>query len=308
MARWPDGRYEIAPGAAIPPRVAKVRIKYAPHAVKTDWRDGPLTAAEEAFVEQNASRYLVVDPAAGKALAAMNLSEKEARFVRHLAGKPLQVREALSISTLFRSPTRKLVCNLVESGMFALHETNPLGVSAIPLEELRSYSEKLERENDFDVLAAHPSSTERDIAERYRARRVEFEDSRFPSALAENLAALHTIRARIDRAYEVLRNAERRRDYRRTVYSADQLDNFFELQLRKAEVVLKMRCDPEAALEVAQSALELKPGEPEATILAAAALHQLGRSGEARRALGALKAVPTRLKAELEAVTRKIIG
>jgi predicted Zn-dependent protease len=92
------------------------------------------------------------------------------------------------------------------------------------------------------------------------------------------------------------------------VFSADQIDNFFELQLRKAEVVLKMRCDPQAALEVAESALELKPAEPEATILAASALLQLGRRGDAKRALGTLKAIPNRLKRSFDEVTRKLIG
>jgi len=308
VAGWPDGRYQIAPGAAIPPHVAKVRIKYEPHAAKTDWREGQVTEAEERFIEQNASRYLVVDPAAGRKLSAMKLSEKEAHFVRHLASKPLQIREALSMSTLYRSPTRKLVCNLVESGLFSLHETNPLGVSAIPLEELRQYADRLTRENDYDVLAAHPSSTEQEIAERYKSRRAEFDDARFPTAVEEHLAALLAIRARIDKAFECLRDAERRREYRRTVYSADQIDNFFELQLRKAEVVLKMRCDPEAALEVAQSALELKPGEPEATILAATALLQLGRRGDAKRAIGAMRAIPSSLKRSYDELTRKLIG
>jgi hypothetical protein len=306
VAQWPDGRYEIAPGAAIPPRVAKVRIKYEPHAAKTDWREGQVTAAEQAFIERNAARYLVVDPAAGKKLAAMKLSEKEARFVRHLASKPQQIREALSISPLYRSPTRRLVYNLVESGLFSLHETNPHGVSAIPLEELRAYADRLGRENDYDVLAAHPSSTEREIAARYRSRRAEFDDARFPSASEEHLATLQAIRARIDRAYDGLKDAERRREYRKTVFSADQLDNFFELQLRKAEVVLRMRCDAPAALEVAESALELKPGEPEATILAATALLQLGRRGDAKRAIGTLRAVPTRLKRSFEELVRKL--
>ncbi|MCK9459409.1 MAG: tetratricopeptide repeat protein [Proteobacteria bacterium] len=310
VSAWPDGTYGIAPGAPVPPRVAKVRIGAgAPAAqVKADWREGPLTAAEEEFIERNASRYLVVNPSAGRQLATMGLGEKEARFVRHLAGKPLQVREALSISTLYRSPTRKLIVGLVESGAFSLHDTNPLGVSAIPVEELIPYAERLERENDFDVLAAHPSSTAGEIAARHESRRAEFDDARFPSAAAEHLAALRALRARVDRAYERLKDPERRREYRRSVYSADQLDYFFELQLRKAEVVLKMRCDAQAALEVAESALELKPGEPEATILAATALLQLGRRADAKRAVQALKAIPARLKPGMDELARKLIG
>ena len=311
VAGWPDGRYMIAPGAAIPPRVAKVRIKYEPRTAKTvkaGLREGQLTEAEAQFIEQNASRYLVVDPAAGKKLLAMGLSQSEAHYVRHLASKPLQIREALAMSTLYRSQTRKLIYNLVESGLFSLHETNPVGVSAIPLDELRAYADRLERENDYDVLAAHPSSTEREIAERYKSRRAEFDDALFPSAAEEHLAALQAIRARTDRAYDRLKDAERRREYRKTVYSQDQLDNFFELQLRKAEVVLKMRCDAQAALDVAQSALELKPGEPEAAILAATALLQLGRRGDAKRAIGAVKGVPARLKGSFDELLRKIAG
>jgi len=296
----------MARGAPVPPRVAKVRLKYEPHAAKASWREGPLTAEEEAFIERNASRYLVVDPSAGRTLAALGLGEKEVRFVRHLAQNPLQIREALAISTLYRSPTRKLVCALVESGVFALHETSPVGAAAVPVEELRAYCDRLVRENDFNVLAAHPSSTEAEIAARHRTRRAEFDDARFPSARPEHLATLREIRARIDQAYERLKDAPSRREYRLTVYSQDQLDNFFELQVRKAEVVLKMRCDAAAALEVAESALELKPGEAEATLIAAAALLQLGRRAEAKRALASIKALPARLRKERDELAARV--
>jgi len=67
-----------------------------------------------------------------------------------------------------------------------------------------------------------------------------------------------------------------------------------------------MRCDAAGALEVAESALELKPGEPEATILAADALLQLGRRADAKRALASIKIVPARLRKERDALAAKI--
>ena len=59
-----------------------------------------------------ASRYMVIDPSAGRTLIRMGLTSKEARLVRNIAKKPMQVREALSISSLYRSLSRKLIFHL----------------------------------------------------------------------------------------------------------------------------------------------------------------------------------------------------
>jgi hypothetical protein len=306
LARGDGGIARIAAGVPVPAGVAKVRIDLEARAASGEWRDGPLTAQEEAFIEGNASRYLVINAGAGRALAAMGLGEKEARFVRHLAASPRQVREALAISTLYRSPTRKLLCALVEGGVFALHDTSPEGAAEVPIEELAAYAERLARDNHFNVLAAHPSSTAREIEERYKVRRAQFDDARFPHAEAQHRASLTAIRARFDKAIAVLKDAESRREYRKSVFDAEQLDNFFALQLNKAEVVLKMRCDAAAALEIAESALELKPGEPEATIIAATALVRLNRRADAKRLLAAVKIVPARLKAEMDGLRQSL--
>jgi len=275
---------------------------------KAGWRDAHLTVEENRFIDANLSRYLVVDLDAGRPLAGLGLTQKEARYVKNVAAKPMQLREALSISNLYRSLTRKLMFQLIDRRVFKIHETNPEGTAPVPLSELIPYLKRIERENHFDVLTAHATSTREEIEARYRQRLAQFDPSLYPRALEVHLDALEGIRARMTAAWEVLGDPRKRHEHRAAVYDRDQLAMFFDLQLRKTEMALRMRRDPATAIQLAESALEIRPSSPEARLLLATALAELGRVQEARRHLGMIAAAPQAIQAELAELKRRLGG
>lgn len=302
---WTEGTYSMSPGAPFPPKIARVRLK-ALHRPKINWRDAHLTPQQTERLKAVASRYMVVSPDAGRALVQMGLTSKEARLVKNIARKPMQVREALSISTLYRSLSRKLMFHLIDRDIFILHETNPEGNAPIPLEELESFGKLMERDNHFNVLSAHATSTQAEIHARYLKRLAQFDPSLYPSARQKHLEALSAIRSRIEQAWEGLREVDERRRYRSVVYGKDQLEMFYDLQIKKAEMSLRMRQNAADALELATSALELKPQSADARLILAGALAALGKTAEARRQLASIKGVSSRLASELESLRRTL--
>jgi len=303
---WTDGTFSINPGAPIPPKVARIRLK-ALHRPKVNWREVHLTPEQSERLDALASRYMVIDPNAGRTLIRMGLTSKEARLVKNIAKKPMQVREALSISTLFRSLSRKLVFHLIDQEIFTLHETNPEGNAPIPLNDIVSFSKLIERDNDFNVLTAHASSVGEEIEARYRKRLEQFDPSLYPSARPEHLEALEIIRERLDRAWENLKDPTRRGEYRRTIYGKDQLEMFYDLQMKKAEMSLRMRQNSKDAALLARSALEVKPNDPNALLILASSLAAMGQTSDARKILQSIRSVSPRLASEL-AELKKALG
>jgi DnaJ-class molecular chaperone len=164
----------------------------------------------------------------------------------------------------------------------------------------------MQKDNHFNVIAAHPVSTEREIKHRYERRCAEFDPSLYPNADPQHLDTLAKIRARLTRAYEVLGDREQRQHYRRQICSDDQLMTFVDLQVRKAEVALRMREQFEEAIDLAASALDIDAGSVAARLLLAGALAGAGRTREAREQLRAIGAVPPSLRHDYEELRRKL--
>ncbi|MDD5307186.1 MAG: tetratricopeptide repeat protein [Deltaproteobacteria bacterium] len=298
---WRDGSYTVTPGDPVPPRLPKVSLA-APTGVSANWRKSSLTEEQEAFLEKMGPYYMVATPAALQLVATMGLDPKEAHWVKNVLEKPIQVRRAQTISTLFRTVTRKILSALVTSTVVKLVETNPDGVTPVPLEELAPFASRIEVDNHFNVITAHPVSTLEEIKTRYRNRLAEFDPSLYPQADDVHKDALKRIRQRFDKAWEVLSDEQTRREYRNSMYGQDQLESFVDLQLRKAEVALHLRQNPDVALPLAESAMDVLPENAHAHIVLAGCLHRLGRVKEARAHLAAVRAVPPSLKKQYDAI------
>jgi hypothetical protein len=266
------------------------------------WRDRELDEAEALVLEQSRPRYMVASPRAGQIIASFGLGDREQRLVDHLLGTPTQVSRAMAISSAFRSVTRRLIVRLITSGAFDLHETNPEGDTPHDLEDLEPCARRMANDNYFDLLTAHAISSPVEIRERYEKRRHEFDPTRYPGATEEQRRALDDIRAHLDRAFAVLFDKEKRRAYRRQVCGPDQIQNFLDLQLRKAEVALKMRDDPRDALALAESVLDIEPAEITGRLLKAGSLARLGHVAEARALLSSIGSVPQRMANDLKEI------
>jgi hypothetical protein len=298
---WRDGAYTVTPGEPVPPRLPKVSLG-APTGVSANWRKAPLSEEQEAYIEKVGSLYMVATPAALQLVATMGLEPKEAQWVKNVLEKPIQVRKAQTISTLFRTVTRKILNVLITSSAIKLMETNPDGVTPVELEELAPFASRIEVDNHFNVITAHPVSTVNEIKTRYESRLADFDPRLYPQADPTQQMALARIKRRFDKAWEVLGDEQTRREYRNTTYGRDQLEGFVDLQLRKAEVALHLRMQPNVALPLAESALDVFPENTHARIVLAGCLFKLGRVREARALLAQVKAVPPSLKKQYDAL------
>jgi hypothetical protein len=280
---WPEGSYTIAPGAPFPEKTARCRLKFitSGSSKTTAWRKGHLTEERNQFFSDKRYMYMVPTKRAAKLAARMGLDDSEKRYIKNvLEAAPLQLSKAMSISTLLKASTRKILLYLIENGGFELCETNPEEEPPIPLDDLESYRRKLDYENYFNILNAHAVSIVEEIRERYERRMREFENKRYPDAEPQHLAILAQIREHIEKAWSILKDETSRQEYRRKVYTQFQLDNFFQLQMEKAEAALSLRKNPREALPIAQSAWDLRPGHVLVKNILKECLTALGRKSE----------------------------
>ena len=304
-AGWKDGSYAMAAGMPFPKGLEQLRL-LLPRVRRTNWREARLDEEQAAELEAKRPKYLVASPTMAQVVAGLRLTDKEAKFVEHVAEKPIQLHQAFAISTLLRSVTKTLLYQLISGGGFELHDVSPEGITPYELGELDARCRLMEKDNHFNVLTAHPVSTEREIKGRYERRLAEFDPSLYPGAEPAHLKTLAAIRKRLDEAYEVLSDKLQRQQYRRQVCGRDQLMTFVDLQVRKAEVALKMRQQLPEALELAMSALDIDPGSAAARLVLVGALAGLGRTREAREQLRGIASVPSSMRKELEALRSKL--
>jgi hypothetical protein len=79
-----------------------------------------------------------------------------------------------------------------------------------------------------------------------------------------------------------------------------------DLQVRKAEVALKMRGEHAQAIELATSALDIDSGSAAARLILVEALAGSGRTREARDQLRGVGTVPPSLRKDYEMLKRKL--
>ncbi len=299
ICEWQSGTYSQSPGTSVPPNIARCRMR-ALHKTRVSWRDVNLDEKQMEYLKRNLSRYVSATPFAAQVVSSLGFGDKEARYVEHLIEKPMQLKEAMTISTLFRSLTRKVLFQLLDRGALELHETNPDGSAPIPLDGLEPFCRLFEQDNNFNVLTIHATSTQEEIEARHKNRLSQFAAARYTRARPEHLQTLEQIRQRLERAWKIMKDPDKRREYRNTIYGDHQLGTFFDLQLQKADFSFRMRRDYKDAMVHAESALELNPQSGEARFLLAGALAGLGRTSDARKHLAQIKSVPKNLSAELQ--------
>ena len=226
------------------------------------WREERLTRDEEQFLVEHQSRYIAVDREKAQELHALDLNNKEKEWVRHIIEKPVQVSFAFSISPLFRVTSQRLMHQLIARGVFVLHEFNPQGSAAIPLEKLSAHLTQLKLANPYQVLSAHATSTEAEIERYFQRALATFDLNNFTQADKEQRQTIIDIQNVIQGARDELMQPERRRVRRAELWDATQLETFFDIQLKKAEIALELRRDGALALQLSLSALELRPNHP----------------------------------------------
>ncbi|MBN2802814.1 MAG: AsnC family protein [Deltaproteobacteria bacterium] len=226
------------------------------------WREIPLTEDQKNELHDKMSLYMSVNSSAGKELASMGLTGAEKEFVKSFINEPVLVRYVMSISSLGHATSRRLIYWLLKKNIFTLTNFNPEGSADIPNDELVNYLAHLKHKNEFDILSVHAVTIEKDIKKRIAASLETFSFNSYKDLTSEQERALHEIKELIEDAGKKLLNPKLRRDIREKVWNNFQLNNFYNIQIKKASIALQMRMDYNAAIDLAQSCLEVKPGDP----------------------------------------------
>ncbi len=280
---WSEGTYQIKPNTPFPKEIARCHLHLLAKRPSV-WRKGRLTDDQMQFLSDNNTQYMVPKEDFKRIVGEMRFDEKETRFVNNmLKGAPVQISRAVTFAPFFRAKAYKILFLLIQRGAFELHRTNPDGDSPLPLNDLEPYRKFLAVSTHFDVIGAHAVSIEDDIKSRYKQRLRQFDPKRYKDAGPDHLATLEAILKRIEKAWEVLGHEESRREYRKQICSPFQLENYFRLQLEKAQAALHLRSDPKEAIPLAISAWDLKPGHIVVRNILATSFKSLARHSEARQ-------------------------
>ncbi|MCP4680613.1 MAG: hypothetical protein GY854_35045 [Deltaproteobacteria bacterium] len=278
---WIDGTYTVSPGTPFPANVPRLRLKLGT-GKSVEWNTEKLTTEQVEYLSSIKAKYLAASENVVQITATLKLGDREKRYIKHLLEDlPMQISHAMTISSLPKATTRKIIFFLIQEGAFDLYDSNPEGEAPVPLDELESIRKQLEIDDHFTALGTHAVSIEEEIRKRYEKRIREFDPKRYREAEPIHIEVLRAIQGRIELAWNVLGNDEGRREYRKTIFTKFQLDNFFNLQLEKAEAAIKLRQNASEALPLAQSAWDIKPGHIAAGSIITQALKALGRGGEA---------------------------
>lgn len=255
---WRDGGYELGEPNRFPTEAPRYDLGLANLVLKA-WREAPFDDARRRFFEEHRNWYLVPGALSDEALGRMRLNPKEERLLQSVREQARRVRDVMEITPLFIAETYRFMDGLLAMGLAELSEKNPTETGPVDIRDLPGLFETMKEGNFFERLSAHPVSTDQDIEEA-RTRMLSRLDPRYYSNLRpETRARLEQMTAMIEEAYEQLRDATRRKQYRNAQYDRGRLEYFADIQFRKGEIFLFWRDDPQAALEILESAFEMCP-------------------------------------------------
>ena len=123
----------------------------------------------------------------------------------------------------------------------------------------------MSHQHRFKILDAHESLTTEELEERYQNRREGFDpDNRRYKPMPEDIRNLaREICQVIDEAWQFLRDEPRRIEYRRGIFGESNLALEADVQFKKGDVLLFWKREPEGAIPLYMSAIDLYPKNPD---------------------------------------------
>jgi curved DNA-binding protein CbpA len=190
------------------------------------------------------------------------LTEKEQRLWEILVERPRRLRDFMELTTMFKKDTYKFILLLLTGGFAELGKTPPAVDGPIDLRNLDEAYETIMESHYFDVLTVHPVSDFADIKNSYERLIPKFDPAAYRQLNEGQKTKILKMRDKVQKAWEVLRSDDSRRDYRRETFSDYQLRQYAQLQYQKAEIYLWWRHDPTTARVYFGSSMDLDPNNP----------------------------------------------
>ena len=128
--------------------------------------------------------------------------------------------------------------------------------------ELELTWRKWEAMDYFDILDAHYTASPKELEKCLTVQRKRFDPESAPPEATKLVALLKTMTAKVEEAYEHLKEPERFRAYRRQHVHRGKLTSASLLQFQKGEIALFWKREYADAIKLFQSAVEMDPKEP----------------------------------------------
>ena len=184
----------------------------------------------------------------------LGVGRRELRFVDRYLDGSLSARTAAHEGGLGPSSALQLLALLDLYEVLDWDELVDTADNETKRDGLAELAEKLTRSNHFEVLQVHWSATDRELEEGIHERLAEFSADSTNGQQAPE--ACTKIRARIEQAYEVLKDPPRRIAYRNLVYENVDFEAARDLAATRS-AALSMRGDAIAARRDELAAAEL---------------------------------------------------
>jgi hypothetical protein len=189
----------------------------------------------------------------------LKLSKEEKRFVEVVGSKSWRMREIFSVSPLSRLNTAATIWAFSELGFFDFKDTEDDERYLARVRQLIQRKQKqIHGGTLFDILDLHWISLPDEVRNSYGKLSEEFNPGNFKTIPAEMSAQLKEIRDEIDKAYEIIVNDTRRREYRKGKVEDFLIVQSAALLAKKGEMAI-MRQDRPEAVNCFAKAVELVP-------------------------------------------------
>lgn len=202
------------------------------------------------------------------------LQPKELRFLELQVDGQKTVHDTITGSPLGRLGSQRLLLECVALGALTFKDAEATVASkpnaaAKQWSELNQELDRLRAANHFEVLGVHWSSHHRTYEDAWTRAKNAYADDDYRNAGTETKDLVRQLRARIDEAYEAVKDTGSRATYRRQLFDRTERQYAAEMLVRQGEVAL-LRGDRMQAIEALETAVELDPNPRTRHLLASA--------------------------------------
>lgn len=169
------------------------------------------------FLRPRLEQYIYIKAGVERTLEEMRLTADEQAFLKILGSTSFRLRELPSVSNMSRGQTGSMIWCLTELGLI---EFRAEGTTARSDEKiagmLHSRKQTLEKGSYFDQLECHWMGTSADVEKAWRMFNIEFPADNPGKYGAKHEPDVRRIIEGVRKAYDVLSNEAKRREYRAT--------------------------------------------------------------------------------------------
>lgn len=271
----PNGHFSWEPWTDPPGRADLVLVSGT--SVITHYLQAQLDAMTLSQIEKLAAGALArearLNPDDAK-VASLRLAPKELRYVQNAFSKPQRISSTIATSGLGRLTTLKLLVIGIAQDLLLFDDSleseaareQSTRTSVVKL--LSQQLQEMNQQNHFDVLGVHWTAHPRHYESAYQQAIQAFQSAndsfRLESPDVKRL--LIDIKKRIDDAYTLLTQEDRRNAYRNQLFDNTERQYAADMLVKQAEVSL-MRDNRTTALEKLEVAVELDPSDRNRNLL-----------------------------------------